>query len=95
MHGWAFGDHLKLLVVRIDSETLAKKVVMETLNAMHNGQTLHFNVAVVSFSWCQSFACKDNRAVTLDHSCLIAYVIDEHQSVWFVTGRMIPFSIIF
>ena len=46
-------DHLKQLVVRNDSETPAKKVVMEILNAMHNGQTLTFNVAVVSFSWCQ------------------------------------------
>ena len=57
------------LVVRIDDETPAKKVVMETLNAMHKGQTLPFNVAIVSFSWCQSFACKGNRALTLDQSC--------------------------
>ena len=62
-------DHLERLVVRNDSETPAKKVVMGMLNAMHNSQTLSFNVAVVRFSWCQSFACKDNRAVTLDQSC--------------------------
>ena len=62
-------DHLERLVARNDGETTAKKVVMETLNAMHNSQTLPYNVTVVSFSWCQSFACKDNGAVTLDQSC--------------------------
>ena len=45
-------DHLEWLVVRNDGETPAKEVVMETLNAMHNGQKLVFNFAVVSFSWC-------------------------------------------
>lgn len=62
-------DLFQWFMVRDYGELSSEEIMVESLDAMHNGEAFSFNVTVVRLCLRQSFACKSHGFPVLDQGC--------------------------